>query len=87
MLIMVGQQESPLYTYIHHVTQRIYSSPLSTRMEFYDEVSQVESSVDSSEVERPPPPVDHAVKLLHLSDLSVELGSSGASPERYGMHM
>lgn len=50
-------------------------------MEFYDEVSQVESSVDSPEVEAPLPPVDHAVKLLHLSDLSVELGSNAEYPE------
>ena len=54
------------------------------RIEFYDEVSQVESSVDSPEVETPPPPMDYAVKLVHLLDLSIELGSSTANVENNG---
>ena len=46
------------------------------RTEFYDELSQVESSADSPEGETPPPPTDFAVKLLHLLDVSIELGSA-----------
>ena len=55
------------------------------RVEFYDEVSQMESSVDSDEDKEPHPPMEHAVKLLHLSDLSVELGSDETYPGRDGM--
>ena len=41
-------------------------------MEYYDEVSKVEST----EGEEVPLQNDFAIKILHLSDLSLELGTS-----------
>ena len=43
-------------------------------MEYYDEITKVESSVDGQE-EVTPAPADFAVKVLQLYDLSLELGS------------
>ena len=50
------------------------------RIEFYDEISKVESSVDSAEEQSqaedtPPVPADFAVKVLQLSNVRLELGS------------
>ncbi len=53
-------------------------------MEFYDEMSQLESSVDGGEEEEEgeepggkyPASADFAIKYLHLNDLSAELGSA-----------
>ena len=47
------------------------------RIEYYDEVSKVEVSVDAEEEkEVPPTQADFAVKVLKLSNLSLELGTS-----------
>ena len=43
------------------------------RMEYYDEITQVESSVDGDEL---PPPADFAIKTVQLSQVSLELGTS-----------
>ncbi len=52
------------------------SPSLPHRIEFFDEQCQQESSVDSDEGEDPPKPVAMTVKVLQLSGLTVELGSS-----------
>ncbi len=48
-------------------------------MEYYDEISKVESSVDGDAAM--PAPADVAVKVLHLSDLSIELGTALSNME------
>lgn len=53
----------------------------SYRIDYYDEISQAESSVDVGEAENEgrgegPSTADFAIKVLHLSDVSIELGTS-----------
>ena len=47
------------------------------RIEFYDEMSRLESSVDAEEdSDEPPQPADFTVKMLQLSGLTIELGNT-----------
>ena len=55
-----------------------------SRVEFYDEMSRQESSVDT-EGEDPPEQAAVAVKVLQLSGLTVELGSTDVTSERTEM--
>lgn len=52
--------------------QHVYVCSVCPRMEYYDEITQVESSVDGDEL---PPPADFAIKVVQLSQLSLELGT------------
>ena len=53
---------------------------VSCRMDFFDEVTQEESSVDEEEGV-PYMPTDVATKVLHLDGVSLEVDSRLASPE------
>ena len=58
------------------------SSPPFASVEFFDEMSRVESSVDVEEEEDLPQPAAITVKVLQLSGLTVELGSTDLSNVR-----
>lgn len=58
-------------------------------MEYYDEITQVESSVDGEGLpvtseDLPSIPTDFATKVFQLDNLSLELGSNLSSPHMEG---
>ena len=58
-------------------TQEYFLKATAGHIEFYDELSQLESSVDSEDdADTPPQPAAHAVKVLKISGVTVELGSN-----------
>ena len=73
-----------MYTYIcMSLQEQVFAIINCCSVEFYDELSKVESSVDAGcregegerEADDPPQMTDFSVKALKLSGLTVELGS------------